>query len=100
MDADKRRVQFRAPSQLVDRVDSLADALGSDRSDILIDALREYIKNVSDDENTKQEIAGAYYDNEITFDQLKLLVGAEEAANFQVLKQQLDDGLTEELAEI
>ena len=81
MSADKRRVQFRAPSRL-------------------IDALRQFLRDAAHDDEIKQEIAGAYYDDEITFEQLKLLVGKEEAANFRVLKRQLDEDLTDELAEL
>lgn len=100
MSADKRRVQFRAPSRLIDRADSLADVFGSDRTDILIEALREYLRDAAHDDEIKQEIAGAYYDDEISFEQLKALVGKEEAANFRVLKRQLDEELTDELADI
>ncbi|MFC7081400.1 hypothetical protein [Halorussus caseinilyticus] len=100
MSADKRRVQFRAPSRLIDRTDSLADVFGSDRTDVLIDALRQFLRDAAHDDEIKQEIAGAYYDDEITFEQLKLLVGKEEAANFRVLKRQLDEDLTDELAEL
>ncbi|WP_132057244.1 hypothetical protein [Halorussus amylolyticus] len=100
MSADKKRVQFRAPSRLVDRADSLANVFGSDRTDILLDALRKYLREVAHDDEIRQEIAGAYYDDEISFEQLKSLVGKEEAANFRVLKRQLDEGLTDELAEL
>lgn len=100
MSADKKRVQFRAPSRLVDRADSLADVFGSDRTDILLDALRKYLREAAHDDEIKQEIAGAYYDDEINFEQLKSLVGTEEAANFRVLKAQLDESLAEDLAEL
>lgn len=100
MSTDKKRVQFRAPARLIDRADSLAAVFGSDRTDVLIDALREYLRDAAHDDEIKQEIAGAYYDDEITFEQLKSLVGTEEAANFRVLKRQLNDDLAEELAEL
>ena len=99
MNADKKRVQFRAPARLVDRADSLAAVFGSDRTDILLTALREYLRDAAHDDEIKQEIAGAYYDDEISFEQLKSLVGTEEAANFRVLKRQLDEDFAEELAE-
>ncbi len=44
-------------------------------------ALREYLQDAAHDDALTQEIAAAYHDNEITFEQLKALVGAEEAAN-------------------
>ncbi|WP_097009362.1 hypothetical protein [Natronoarchaeum philippinense] len=100
MSADKKRVQFRAPDRLIDRADALADVLGEDRTDVLVTALREYLQDAAHDDALTQEIAAAYYDDEITYEQLKGLVGAEEAANLRVLKQQLDEGFVDELADL
>ena len=100
MSSDKKRVQFRAPHRLIDRTDALADVLGEDRTDILVSALREYLQEATHDDALVQEIAAAYYDDEVTFDQVKSLVGAEEAANLRVLKQQLGEGHIEDLAEL
>lgn len=71
----------------------------TDRTDILISALRDYLRDAAHDDEIKQEIAGAYYEDEITFDQLQDLVGHEEAANFRVLKQQLSMEFITEAAE-
>lgn len=98
MGADKKRVQFRAPDRLIDRADALAAVLGEDRTDILVTALREYLQEASHDDTLTQEIAAAYYDGEISNDQLRALVGAEEAANLRVLKQQLDEDFIDEIA--
>ena len=100
MGSEKKRVQFRAPHRLVDRTDALADVLGEERTDILVRALREYMQEATRDDALVQEIAAAYYDDEVTFDQVKSLVGAEEAANLRVLKQQLDEGHIEDLTEL
>ena len=89
MSSEKKRVQFRAPHRLIDRTDALAAVLGEDRTDVLVTALREYLQEATHDDALVQEIAAAYYDDEIAFEQLKSLVGAEAAANFRVLKQQL-----------
>jgi hypothetical protein len=99
MGSDKKRVQFRAPHRLIDRTDALADVLGTDRTDVLVTALREYLQDVPHDDALTQEIAAAYYDDEISFERLKALVGAEAAANLRVLKQQLDEGFVEEVAD-
>lgn len=98
MSADKKRVQFRAPHRLIDRADALATVLGEDRTDILVTALREYLQDAAHDDTLVQEIAAAYYDNEIDYEQLTALLGAEEATNIRVLKQQLDDGYVEDIA--
>lgn len=88
---DKRRVQFRAPRGLVERTDVLATVLETDRTDVIISALREYLRDAAHNDELKQEVAEAYYDDEISFEQLKNLVGHEEAANFRVLKRQLSE---------
>lgn len=100
MSSDKKRVQFRAPNRLVDRADALATVRGEDRTDVLVTALREYLQEATHDDAITQEIAGAYYDDEISFEQLRALVGAEEAANVRVLKQQLDEEFVEDVAEL
>ena len=83
----------------MDRADSLAEVLDTDRTDVLIDALRDYLREAAHDDEVKQEIADAYYDDRITFDELADLVGHEEAANFRVLKKQLEAD-AEELADV
>lgn len=100
MGAEKKRVQFRAPHRLIDRTDALAAVLGEDRTDLLVTALREYLQDATHDDALTQEIAAAYYDDEISYDQLKALVGAKEASNFRALKQQLDEGFVDEVADL
>lgn len=100
MNSEKKRVQFRAPNRLINRADALAAVLGEDRTDILVTALREYLQDAAHDDAISQEIAAAYYDNVISDEQLKALVGAEEAANLRVLKQQLDEDFVEEVADL
>ncbi|CAP15703.3 uncharacterized protein OE_5431R (plasmid) [Halobacterium salinarum R1] len=99
MSTEKKRVQFRAPDRLIDRADALAAVLGEDRTDVLVTALREYLQDAAHDDTLTQEIAAAYYDDEISFEQLKALVSAEEAANIRVLKQQLDEDFIDEVAD-
>lgn len=99
MSSERRRVQFRAPERLIDRADALAAVRGGDRTDVLVTALREYLRDAAHDDTLTQEIAAAYYDGVIDFDQLESLVGAEEAANFRVLKRQLDPEFVDEVAD-
>lgn len=97
---ETKRVQFRAPKKLVEKADTLASVMGEDRTSLLIDALREYLRKSGREDELKQEVAGAYYDDEIAFDELKELVGKEDAESFRVLKKQLDEEYVEKLAQI
>ncbi|WP_256290846.1 hypothetical protein [Halobellus inordinatus] len=54
---------------------------------------------MTDEDAGIQEIAAAYYDDEITIDQLTELVGAETAASLRVLKQQLDEDFINEVTD-
>lgn len=67
-----------------------ATILETDRTSAILSALREHLRDANHDD-LKQEIADAYYDNGISFDELKPVAGHEEAANFCVLKGQLDE---------
>jgi len=98
-ESKKKRVQFRAPRGLVDRADALASVFETDRTDILISALRDYLRDAGHSDEMKQEIAEAFYDDDITFEELKDLVGHEEAANLRLLKEQLTDEFLDEVAE-
>ncbi|MDS0283159.1 hypothetical protein [Haloarcula onubensis] len=98
-ESKKKRVQFRAPRGLVDRADALASVFETDRTDILISALRDYLRDAGHSDEMKQEIAEAFYDDDITFEELKGLVGHEEAANFRLLKEQLTDEFLDEVTE-
>jgi metal-responsive CopG/Arc/MetJ family transcriptional regulator len=94
------RVHFRAPERLIEQADALAVAEEKNRTDILVDALREYLAESSDKERVQQAIADAYYEDRLEFDQVKEIVGTETAQNFRVLKHQLtDESISEELAE-
>jgi metal-responsive CopG/Arc/MetJ family transcriptional regulator len=93
------RVHFRAPERLIEQADVLAVAEDKNRTDVLVDALRTYLAEASDEERVQQAIANAYYENRLTFEQIKAIVGTEAAGNFRVLKHQLtDDSISDELA--
>lgn len=93
------RVHFRAPERLIEQADVLAVAEDKNRTDVLVDALREYLAEASDEERVRQAIADAYYEDRLTFEQVKAIVGTEPAQNFRVLKRQLtDEGISDDLA--
>lgn len=92
-------VAFRVPVQLIDQLAVLAAVRDTDRSAIIVTAVRVFLEEATTDEALQQELAAAYYGDEITDEQLTALVGAAEAANFWVLKEQLAVEFVEEVVE-
>lgn len=99
--SSSKRVQFRAPVQLIEQADVLAIAEDRDRTDVLIEALRTYLSESAESDDVKRDIANAYYDDAIGYEEMKALLGPKEAENLRLLKAQLEDReLAEEIAEL
>ena len=99
MTAETTRVNFNFPEQLVAQADALGDVEGRDRTEIVVAALREYLREATADEQVVGSIADAYYDDRIDFEQLRELVGPETAGNIRILKRQLDEAFVHDVAE-
>jgi metal-responsive CopG/Arc/MetJ family transcriptional regulator len=99
--SSSKRVQFRAPEQLIEQADVLATAEDRDRTEVLIEALRAYLSESAENENVKRDIANAYYEGSIEYEQMKAVLGPKEAENLRLLKDQLEDReLAEEIADL
>jgi len=88
---DPRRVHFQSPEYLVDRLDAIADLFDKDRTDVLVEAMREYIEDTADSETFQKLVATKYYDDQLEFETVKQLVGAETAQRLRLLKSDLED---------
>ena len=88
---DPRRVHFQSPEYLVDRLDAIADLFDKDRTDVLVEAMREYIEDTADSETFQELVATKYYDDQLDFETAKQLVGAETAQRLRLLKSDLSD---------
>lgn len=83
---EPRRVHFQSPEYLVERLDAIADLFDKDRTDLLVEAIREYIEDTADSETFQELVAAQYYDDQIEFETVKQLVGAETAQRLRLLK--------------
>ena len=88
---DSRRVHFQSPEYLVERLDAIADLFDRDRTDVLVEAIREYIEDTTDSETFQELVAARYYDDQLDFETVKRLVGAETAQRLRLLKSDLED---------
>jgi len=88
---EPRRVHFQSPEYLVDRLDAIADLFETDRTDLLVEAIREYIEETADSDNFRTLVADKYYDGAIEYETVEQLVGTETAHRLRLLRRDLDD---------
>ena len=87
---DPRRVHFQSPEYLVERLDAIAELFDKDRTDLLVEAIREYIEDTADNDTFQELVATKYYDGQLEFEMVKQLVGAETAQRLRLLKADLE----------
>jgi hypothetical protein len=88
---DPRRVHFQSPEYLVDRLDAIADLFDTDRTDLLVEAIREYIEETANSDSVQELVATKYYNGQLDFETAEQLVGTETAQRLRLLKRDLDD---------
>lgn len=96
------RVNFRLPEDLIQKADVAAEISRKNRTDIIKEALQEYIEDIEDDENFEEAVVELYLDDQISFEVLKEFIGRQNAESVRASKTILDQGedLAEELAEL
>jgi hypothetical protein len=87
---DPRRVHFQSPEYLVDRLDAIAELFDTDRTDLLVEAIREYIEETADSETFQELVATKYYDGQLEFETVEQLVGTESAQRLRLLRADLE----------
>jgi len=63
--------------------------MGTDRTTLLVEAMREYINEQADSDSFQQRVATAFYEDELDFETAKQLVGDEQAQHLSLLKADL-----------
>jgi metal-responsive CopG/Arc/MetJ family transcriptional regulator len=96
------KVNFRLPEELIEKADVAAEVTHKNRTDIIVEALREYLKDVEDDEKFKEAVVELYLDDQIGFEVLKEFIGRQDAESVRASKTILEQGedLADDLAEL
>jgi len=96
------RVNFRLPEDLVEKADIAAEVTHQNRTEVIVNALREYLQDIEDDDAFKEAIVELYLDGEIGFETLKRFIGRQDAESVRASKTILDQGddLADEIAEL
>ena len=96
------RVNFRLPDDLLEKADVAAEITHKNRTDIITEALQEYLDEVEDDAEFKEAVVDLYLEDQIGFEVLKEFVGRQDAEAVRASKSVLDQGeeLADEMAEL
>lgn len=96
------RVNFRLPEDLVQKADVAAEVTHKNRTEILKEALQQYLEAVEDDEKFNEAVVELYLDDRIEFEVLTEFVGRRDAEAVKASKTLLDRGdeLADELADL
>lgn len=89
MAEEKTRVDFNAPTSLVEEADAVADLLDISRTQLLTAALRDELDDRLSDEQVKQELKQGFYDGHIEFEMIETMLGTEEALRLKLLRESL-----------
>ena len=92
-----KRVNFRLPEELIAQADVAAEVTHKNRTEILIEALRQYLEEKESDESFREAVVELYLDDQIGFEKLADVIGRQDAESVRASKQVLDQG--EELAD-
>ena len=96
------RVNFRIPDELLDKADVAAEITHKNRTEIVKEALQEYLDAVEDDETFKEAVVELYLDDGIEFETLQEFVGRQDAEAVKASKTLLKrgDDIADDLADL
>ena len=90
MAEEKTRVDFNAPKSLVRRADSVVEILDISRTRLLIDALEDELKELTNDEEFRRRLSDGYYNGRVEYDTVEAILGREEAMRLKLLQESID----------
>jgi len=96
------RVNFRLSENLIQKADVAAEISQKNRTEIVTEALQEYLEEIEDDETFKEAVVELYLDDQIEFEILREFIGRQDAESVRASKTILDQGeeLADDLAEL
>lgn len=89
---DTSHVDLELPDTLVEKTDVAAEASQKNRSEVVEEALRDYVGNLADDDPFREAVVDLYLDDQIAFDVLVEFVGLQNAESVRASKTLLDQG--------
>jgi predicted DNA-binding protein len=85
------RVDLRLSETLAERIDVATEVTGKNRTEILIEALQQYLDDKKTDEQFRESVVERYLDDQIGFDALARVLGIRDSESIRASKGLLDD---------
>ena len=85
------KVNFRLPTSLIEKADVAAEITHKNRTELVTEALREYLAEIEDEAFT-EAVVERYLDDQIGFEVLKEFIGRQDAESVRASKALLDHG--------
>ncbi|UTF54887.1 ribbon-helix-helix domain-containing protein [Natronosalvus rutilus] len=97
-----RRVNIRLPNELIKKADLVAKVAHKNRTEVIKEALQEYIEGIENEAQFKEAVTELYLEDQIEFDTLKTVLGRQDAEAIRTSKTVLEQGdeLADELADL
>lgn len=97
-----KRVNFRLPEELVTQADIAAEVTHKNRTEVLIEALQQYLEEKESEKSFREAVVELYLDDQIDFEDLVDVIGRQDAEAVRSSKNVLDRGeaLADELADL
>lgn len=96
------RVNFRIPEELIEKADVAAKITHKNRTEIVTEALQEYLTEIEDEDAFREAVIDLYLDDQVSFETLTQFIGRRDAESVRASKALLDQGdaLADELADL
>lgn len=87
-----KRINVRLPEKLVRGADGIAKVKHKNRTELIKEALDDYLRKYEDEEEFKEDVVDLYLDREISYEVLETLIGSRDAEAVKASKDILERG--------
>ena len=87
-----KKISARFPEELLDEMDLIASLEHMDRTELMKQAIRAYLKRMARDEEFKEKMTESYLEGKLSFKKLELILGKEDSAAVKASKELMEHG--------
>ncbi len=88
-----KQISIRMDSRLLEEIDRIANEKYKNRSDIIRDALVEYVEGELEEEEIKEKVTKKFLEGELEYRDFAKVVGIEKAKEIEIAKEVLEESI-------